>query len=178
MDKKEFIFPGTILGIVLIIAVGLIITHPKDATPLPTNGLATSTTTTSSVAASTTVHATPTNPTTSGSTGVVHYYPYGTTVLALNQVAGFKNAVSVRPVSVISDSRCPAEVYCIQAGTVTISLKVSANGQSTVQNIHLGETITVSGTKISFESADPARHVTSAPEPSSYRFTFTIVPAN
>jgi hypothetical protein len=176
MDKKEFIFPGTILGIVLIIAIGLIITQPRYASPLPSTNVATSTSasTTSSLPTGhsgtvTTTH--PVKPSTP-----THYYPYGTTVLGVNQVAGYMNGVSIRPIAVLADNRCPVEVYCIQAGTITLSLKVSAKGQSTVENIHLGQKITVSGMQIIFESADPVRHMAGNPDTNAYRFTFNAVP--
>ncbi len=178
MDKKEFIFPGTILGIVLIIAIGLIITQSPEAPVLRTDGLATSTspvsepsTTPTSSQSETYSEGTGPKPT---STGVTHYYPYGSTTLSLNQVAGFKNAVSIRPVAILTDSRCPVDVRCIQAGTVSLSLRVSGMGTSETRTIDLGKSMTIFGTNISFESVDPERRMSGAPELGAYRFTFTV----
>jgi hypothetical protein len=77
---------------------------------------------------------------------------------------------------VIADNRCPAEVFCIQAGTITLSLKVSGNGQSSLHNLYLGQTIVVAGTQITFKSADPVRHISGDPAPSAYHFTFDVEP--
>jgi hypothetical protein len=165
MDKKEFIFPGVILGLVLIIAAGLLLTQGRETTP----PLSTSDTASSTVA-TTTANATTTPP-----SAPAHYYPYGSVTLSLNQPAGFKSGVSIRPISVITDSRCPAGVYCIQAGTVSISLKTTSSGTSATHTMSVGDYITVDGTTITFTSVQPMK--TKNPiSASQYRFTFTVEP--
>src|SRR4051812_8897243 len=44
-------------------------------------------------------------------------HPYGSVTLALGQKASFAD-VSITPLAIVGDSRCPQGVQCIQAGTV------------------------------------------------------------
>ncbi len=166
MNMKEFAFPGAILGLVLVIAVGLLLTQGRETTPpLKTNSIATS-----SISASTT-----TKPASAGTPAApTHYYPYGKTTLAINQVAGFKNGLSIRPVSVIEDSRCPIDVQCIQAGTVRISLKTTYAGNSSTHTLALGEHVTVGGVTVTFDSAAPQKKANTPIN--SYSLTFTVIP--
>lgn len=170
MDKKEFIFPGVILGLVLIIAIGLLLTQSRETTPPISSPLIASTT--MAEGAGKTLSSTKT------STAITHYYPYGTTTLALNEVAGFKNAAAIRPIAVTTDSRCPAGVQCIQAGTVTISLKATSKGTSTILTPSLGDTFVYDGLTIKFASVEPLKTKDSEIMPSSYRFTFIVEPAS
>lgn len=174
MDKKDFIFPGVILGIVIIVGLGLLLTHGNPPPLIPTNSLATST----SGSASTTPDTTQATP--SGSTSVppthtpVSYYPYGTITLALNQPAEFKDTVAIRPLAVIEDSRCPIGVQCIWAGTVKLSLKVNVNGVAKTETIQLGQSITAGSDTITLDSVSPSHPKSGTISPSSYRFTFIV----
>jgi hypothetical protein len=170
MNKREFIFPGVILGLVLVIAIGLLLTHGGIPTKLPlgTGNVASSTVSTPT---SSSTPATSTKPV----SGPTSYYPYGKTTLALNQVAGFKNGVSIRPIAVLEDSRCPKDVECIWAGTTRISVRVSKNNQSEMYEIGPGSgALTVHGTTIVFSSVEPSPLSGSPISPSDYRFTFMV----
>lgn len=166
MDKKEFIFPGAILGLVLVIAIGLLLTQGRETTPPYTS----TSTASSSLASTTTATSTATQ-----APAPTHYYPYGRVTLGINQAAGFKNGISIRPLKVVTDSRCPTNVECIQAGTVTITLKTSAEGLSTMHTLSVGDFISVAGTSITFTSVAPAK-TTSGVSAGAYRFTFTVEP--
>lgn len=167
MDKKEFIFPGVILGLVLIIAVGLLLTQGRQTTP-PFQPVSVATTT-----ASSTISVTPGKTGTSPS-APANYYPYGTVVLSINQAAGFKSGLSIRPTAVTEDSRCPSNVVCIQAGTVKISLKATVSGKSSTHSLALGSSVTINGDKITLKSVTPARTTEATPAASAYRFTFVV----
>lgn len=171
MDKKELLFPGIILGIVLIIAVGLIISLPKSSTGLPSN-----TATSTGTFSTTTETAAGNGSAGSGTSGATSYYPYGAVTLSIGEVAGFKDGLSIRPTNVLEDSRCPADVQCIQAGTVRISLKTSVNEQSSVKELKLGDSMTVNGDRITFVSAAPERTKQGAPAFNSYRLTLRVEP--
>lgn len=188
MDKQELIFPGIILGVVAIVAVGLLITHSSQKPPLSTGGVASSTASTTSSVSDTVAFSTSTN-----SDGHVHhgastgaqvatpkyYYPYGTVTLGINQAAGFRNGVAIRPLEVLEDSRCPAGVMCIQAGTVKISVraKTAANATATPLTLALGEATTYGGLTITLTSVEPLRtQGGGTPSADQYRFTFKVEP--
>lgn len=173
MDKKELLFPGIILGIVLVIAVGLIISLPKPSTGLPSD-----TATSTGSFGSTTPNGASGSSAGSGTTAPSSYYPYGSVTLSIGEVAGFKDGLSIRPINVLEDSRCPVDVQCIQAGTVRISLKTSVNEQSSVKELKLGESVTVNGDRITFVSATPERNKQSSPAFNTYRLTFRVEPTS
>lgn len=172
MDKKEFIFPGAILGVVLIIAIALLVSHPSKPTLIPSTGL--EATTTASTTAATPAAAHSGAPASRPHAGPTSYYPYGSVTLALNQAAGFKDGVAIRPVAVTEDSRCPMGVMCIQAGTVRVSLKADINGAESVHAIELGKSVTIGSDMVTLTSVSPVRQKDGAPAPSAYRFTFTV----
>lgn len=179
MDKKDFIFPGVIFALVVVIAIGLLITHASRPVSVQ-NTAATSTgstATTTAPAASSTPATTPSSGKPTSAPATSAYYPYGSVTLALGQAAGFKDGLSIRPMRVLEDSRCPMGVMCIQAGTVRVSLTVDASGKETTEMITLGHSIQVGSDTITFESVAPQR----SQQPlaaSSYRFTFTVTHAS
>lgn len=189
MDKKEFIFPGIVLGLVLIIALGLIFSERHGAEPVPTvpqaatsTGIGTGTTTVSA----TTPALSPDSLGTAGSagqggswnpSGPTSYYPYGNVTLSFDQAAGFKDGLSLRPLALIEDSRCPADVECIQAGTVRISLRTNADGTAETKTIALGDRIIAGDDAVTFVSVAPARLQGNAPAQGAYRLTFAVEPA-
>jgi len=167
MDAKDFIFPGVILALVIIVGIGLLLTHSDRPTLLP-NTAATSTDagTASSTIATTTQPATPT-PTSS-------VQPYGSVTLALGQAATFADKSSIRPIRILGDSRCPVGVQCIQAGTVNLSIMTTANGKTTTETISIGQSIHVGSDTVTFDSVTPQKHPGGYPASSDYRFTFTV----
>jgi len=183
MDKKEFIFPGVVLGLVLVTALGLLLTQGKTPSkPLITEAATSTASTTegTSTPAKASEQPAPAKsasaPHTAPAAGPQYYYPYGMVTLSVNQAAGFKDGLSIRPVQVVEDSRCPLGVECIQAGALRISLKSSINGQSAYQTIALGKSITLHGDTITLVSAEPARTKDSVPAQAAYRLTFKVEP--
>lgn len=162
MDAKDFIFPGVILGLVIIIGIGLLLTHSEEPTLVPTN-LATST----QIGISTTTSSTATS-----STGAAQ--AYGSVTLALGQAAVFTDGLSIRPMRILEDSRCPADVECIQAGTVKLNFSAVMNGKMTAETVTIGQSIQIDGDTVTLESAAPAKTKAGYPPPSEYRFTFTV----
>ncbi len=189
MDKKELIFPGIVLGLVLVIALGLILTQKDEIMPIRTPQAVTSTSTTgtTTVSAETPALSPDSVGSASGSAGAGHaswdssepanYYPYGTVTLSFGQAAGFKDGLSIRPLTLMQDSRCPIDVQCIQAGTVRISLKTNTGETTDIRTISLNDRITVGGDTIIFASVEPARMRDNAPAESAYRLAFVVEPA-
>lgn len=102
------------------------------------------------------------------------YYKYGAVTLPLNKAAGFESGSSMRVLEVLEDSRCPKDVQCIQAGTVRLSIRTTANGTTETNEIRLGESIRRGVETITFASVWPDSVSTEEIAPATYRFTFEV----
>ncbi len=94
-----------------------------------------------------------------------------TTTLAIGEKM-IVNGTIISPDKVLQDSRCPVDVQCIQAGTVTVHLTTGDSGAT----LTLGQPQTVAGMTIKLVSVTPAKQSKVTIVPSDYRFTFTIAP--
>jgi hypothetical protein len=168
MNKKEFIIP--IVSIVVLVLIGVLLVVYSKNEQAPVNQQMASTTATST--------ATTSGTTISSGSGAPSYYPYGSVTLGINQAAGFQDGVSIRPVAVLEDSRCPIGVQCIQAGTVRVSLHTSAKNSATLTiEAGLNKPVTVGGDTVTLTAVTPVpTKDTIRPSDSAYRFTFTVKP--
>jgi hypothetical protein len=89
----------------------------------------------------------------------------GGTVTGLN--------VSLSPQAIVSDSRCPAEVTCIWAGTVEVQTVLSTQVSHGELTLTLGEPETFGEYSVMLIEVTPAKTEAVIPD-SSYRFTFEI----
>lgn len=85
-------------------------------------------------------------------------------------------AVSITPLSIDEDSRCPTDVTCIQAGQVRVKvLTVDGMGTSTMSiTLGAGEPITTEVVSIWLTDVLPNKVSTTPIEDEQYRFTFRI----
>src|SRR5215210_4314165 len=88
----------------------------------------------------------------------------------LNEVATL-DGLTVKPLAVIEDSRCPASVQCVWAGRVRISAKISGAG---TRELTLGESLTVSGGTLTLVDVRPSKRTPEAIASREYQFTFTF----
>lgn len=88
----------------------------------------------------------------------------------LNEVATL-DGLTVRPLAVIEDSRCPASVQCVWAGRVRISAEISGAG---TRELTLGEPAAVSGGTLTLVDVRPGKRTPDAIAPRDYQFTFTF----
>ncbi len=88
----------------------------------------------------------------------------------LGEVANL-DGITVRPLEVIEDSRCPALVRCVWAGRVRIRADVSGAG---TRELTLGEPAAVSGGTLTLVDVRPGKRVPGAIPPRDYQFTFTF----
>lgn len=98
-----------------------------------------------------------------------------TVIAGLNESVS-AHGVSITPLSIEEDSRCPVDVTCIQAGQVRLKvLTVDGMGTSTV-TITLGadEPITTEVVSIWLTDVLPAKVSTTPTEDEQYRFTFQV----
>jgi hypothetical protein len=84
--------------------------------------------------------------------------------------------VTITPISVLEDSRCPANVQCIQAGTVRIAARLRMNGKSETATLGFLMPHQLRDRWIHLVAAcpNPMHPVTIAPV--DYRFTFVLEP--
>lgn len=68
------------------------------------------------------------------------------------------SGVSITPTKVISDSRCPTDVVCIQAGTIEVRTRLLSEGGEQIADLKLHEPITFAGKRIELVDATPAPH--------------------
>ncbi len=82
--------------------------------------------------------------------------------------------LTVTPVEVVEDSRCPTGVQCIQAGTVRVRLQLTDADGTSEQVVALGETATTTRNIAIFKDVAPTSTAGQTIDPKSYRFTFRV----
>lgn len=84
--------------------------------------------------------------------------------------------VAITPLEVLEDSRCPADVTCIQAGTVRVRAMVEDGQERTERVFVLGIVETRARESIGLVTVEPAPRAGTRITPPDYRFTFGIEP--
>lgn len=82
--------------------------------------------------------------------------------------------VTIEPLEVTEDSRCPSGVACIQAGTVRLRMAITTSLGASVEEIALGESITTGNEQLTLLAVEPNTTSASAIPTESYRFTFSV----
>ena len=87
--------------------------------------------------------------------------------------------LSVRVLGLVEDSRCPASVQCIQAGTVRIAVRLGQDGGAREAVLQLRETEPLAGGRaLHFYGACPAAGTPGAARAEErYRFHLAVAPA-
>ncbi len=100
--------------------------------------------------------------------------PYGVVTLKLGEVANFRG-ISIRPLAVTEDSRCPQDVQCIWAGTVKLEVEsdLDTTGKRT-DTINLGTTHTIDTFAVSLLSVNPTPIAGSEIADAEYKFTIQV----
>ncbi|MFC3174813.1 hypothetical protein ACFOD9_11175 [Novosphingobium bradum] len=81
-----------------------------------------------------------------------------------------QGGVSIVPLALLEDSRCPAGVTCIQAGTVRIAADIA--GVRT--ELALGQPASVAGASVSLVEVYPQHRKDITYYPDEYRFGFRV----
>ena len=100
----------------------------------------------------------------------------GTECVALDEEFG-AGSVTITPVEVLEDSRCPINARCVWAGQVRIRAQVERGGQETLVELTSGEAMPVYSGSLTLSQVWPAvttQEPISGPE--AYRFHFTWTP--
>ena len=100
--------------------------------------------------------------------------------LAPGQSASIADAsLSVQFVRVSSDSRCPADVVCIQAGDAVVQVRVTGGGTVDYElhtNDQTRSSVAHGAVRIELVRLEPYPFSNSAIDPASYRATLVLTP--
>jgi hypothetical protein len=81
--------------------------------------------------------------------------------------------VTVRPETLIEDSRCPMNARCVWAGRVVIDSTVWVDKQKYPARLTLGEPFRIAGGELVLDSVEPSRTTQQGDiPPAEYRFHF------
>ncbi|HEY0908236.1 MAG TPA: hypothetical protein VGE35_02715 [Candidatus Paceibacterota bacterium] len=115
-----------------------------------------------------------TNTSTSTGTSAAVIQPYGSITLKIGESATFRG-ITITPIKVEEDSRCAADVQCVWAGTVKVSVKSElSNGAISTNMVTLGQKTTVDTFAVGLTSVTPAKASTTAIAQADYRLTFDV----
>ncbi len=78
----------------------------------------------------------------------------------------------VRPIRVIEDSRCPANVRCVWAGRVILRVAVTLGSGTRDMDLTLGKPALVADGTLELVSVTPKKSADVKQTPADYRFTF------
>jgi len=96
--------------------------------------------------------------------------------VGLGQPAYVRNFMVV-PVRLIEDSRCPASVQCVQAGTVRIAAEIRyAESLPEPVELKLGEPVAHDRWSVVLRDVQPVPQAPGAIPPAAYRFTIDTPP--
>lgn len=80
--------------------------------------------------------------------------------------------LTVTPVSVVEDSRCPINARCVWAGRLVVRTQVDGDGWRDTADMRLGETFGTHGRVIALTSGEPGKIAERETPPEAYRFTY------
>jgi len=95
----------------------------------------------------------------------------------LNQTATV-NGIAIRPIDVVEDSRCPAQVQCVWAGRLVVRARMSGAGWTQVRDFELGKFQAVDRFRVTLIQAEPQKQAPGPIDPRAYRFTFAVEKAD
>ena len=85
-------------------------------------------------------------------------------------------AVTVTPVELVEDSRCPTGVQCVWAGRLILKTRIDGDGWRETTDLTLGQRYETRGNPVTLVRAEPERREDAPIDPSQYRFTFAGTP--
>ena len=89
------------------------------------------------------------------------------------------SGVSITPLAVTEDSRCPADVQCVWAGTVVVKVLVEKGDLKKELNFTPGNSATEFSDKlIALDKLTPDRKSTGEIPQADYRFEFSVIPSS
>lgn len=101
-------------------------------------------------------------------------YAFGEVSLSLRETATFPGGLTLTPLRVVEDSRCPMNARCIWAGTVKVEVEVVSGMGKSTSTLELGKTLTTEAESIRLDSVRPETVAGEEIPAAEYRFTFTV----
>ena len=95
------------------------------------------------------------------------------TVAKLGQTVTI-DGISITPISITEESRCPTDVQCIQAGTVVIKAKLSSDTSISETSLKLGNAISFSNKYVTLDGVIPKPNTKFTTKDSDYSFSFSV----
>jgi hypothetical protein len=92
---------------------------------------------------------------------------------ALGQTA-VVDGLRIRPIEVVEDSRCPATVQCVSAGTLIVRARLNGPGWTQIRDFELGVFQAVDRYRVTLIAAEPQKAAPGEIDRRAYRFTFAV----
>jgi hypothetical protein len=89
----------------------------------------------------------------------------------IGQVA-YTNGLSVRPLQVVEDSRCPGNVQCVWAGRLVVRSEIIGGSWRQTRDLELGKGQQIADGTLTLIAAQPPKQAGAEIDPRAYRFTF------
>lgn len=93
--------------------------------------------------------------------------------LGLGSEQRLTDGLTIIPVAIVEDSRCPADVLCIQAGELIVQVLIRRDGEERQHTLKLGSSALVPGGVVTFSEASERRVDSEGAD----RFLFTYAPS-
>jgi len=90
----------------------------------------------------------------------------------------YVDALRIRPIAVVEDSRCPAQVQCVWAGRLVVRARMNGPGWTQIRDFELGVFQAVDRYRVTLISAEPQKATPGEIDPHAYRFTFAVAGAD
>lgn len=82
--------------------------------------------------------------------------------------------VSIQPQEIVSESRCPSDVTCIQAGTVKVAVLITTESGSHRVEFEPGQKENIDSTSLTLKEVTPYPQSTHKTTDDEYRFVFEM----
>jgi hypothetical protein len=94
-------------------------------------------------------------------------------LLALGESAVL-GAITVTPLEVTEESRCPTGASCVWVGRVVVRVRIDRDGRSEERLIDTIEPLSMPGIRLRLVEVGPPRNSSNPPRPATYRFRFSL----
>jgi hypothetical protein len=86
------------------------------------------------------------------------------------------NGLRIRPIRIVEDSRCPAQVQCVWAGRIIVDTEISGAASYQRRNLELGKPSRLSTVpmRITLIAAEPGKVAGSETPADAYRLTYSV----
>ena len=104
----------------------------------------------------------------------INTVPENSKGVSLNQSIQI-DGVTITPIEVVGDNRCPTNVQCIVAGSVTIQANIQYKRNGEIKILQLGQTVRSLDQEVTLQKVLPAPSTKETIKKNDYRFYFTAV---